>query len=296
MKNRINNVSLDVQINGKSTKQFTKDSNFFVIAHENAEYELFIKNENFFRVLAILGCDGINVVDGNKNTINSTGYVIEGNSSLRLKGFRISDDEVAAFKFTKKKDSYATEKVGSEAQCGVISLSCYRELEKPEPVVIKEYIPYYPTWPKPWNENPYRPTPIWYYGDGSNTFTCSSSNKTKGRVGNNNFSRSLGGNIRGTSCFLNSMQSNTSVTDVSYSIESAPSNHFDMGSSFGDVKESKVTTVNFERGNFMGEINIYYASKESLISMGVNLTNESKIVFPQGIDKKYCSPPINWKK
>jgi len=73
-----------------------------------------------------------------------------------------------------------------------------------------------------------------------------------------------------------------------------PSDCFDMGSSFGSPKDSSVKGVSFIRGYNLGEINIYYASRQGLRDAGVNITNEQKVVLPQGTSK-YCQPPKDWK-
>ncbi len=77
--------------------------------------------------------------------------------------------------------------------------------------------------------------------------------------------------------------------------ESVPSDHFNLGSTFGSRTESKVITTQFKKGDYLGEICIYYATKDKLKEMGVNITNESKITFPIGSKKQYCSFPKGWQ-
>ena len=140
MKNTVNNVSIDVLIKNKSVQQFTKDNKYFIIGYENENFELILKNDNSFRVLAIIGIDGLNTIDGNQNTKDSPGFVIERYGKIHLKGYQINDNECASFKFVCKNKSYSTEKLAQSAQNGVISVDIYKEYEKSEPIIKEKEI------------------------------------------------------------------------------------------------------------------------------------------------------------
>lgn len=289
MKNYIQNVVVDILINNKPVKQYTHDGEIFVEAKDGSEYEIRIKNNNSTRIEAVIGVDGIDVITGNPNTENSFGYVIDAYDTLKLKGYRISDEKVAAFKFCKKENSYASAKT-VYAQNGVITVKCYAEEILPcfynsAPQIIRktkkvfyEYEEPYWTWPN----NPIR------YGDitcGSGNITCSYTSNTKSDL-DGVMKNSYSNNFVGLNQLLNETKK-CSEPEV-------PSDHFDMGSSFGSSKDSSVKGVSFIRGFNLGEINIYYSSRNSLKEMGVNITNEQKVVLPQGTSK-YCQPPKGWK-
>ena len=71
---------------------------------------------------------------------------------------------------------------------------------------------------------------------------------------------------------------------------------FDMGTKWGEAKESRVIEVEFEKGLLALTTNIYYASRQSLIEMGVPLGNEKQVSFPEPFkDGKYAEPPKNWQ-
>ena len=71
---------------------------------------------------------------------------------------------------------------------------------------------------------------------------------------------------------------------------------FDMGTKWGEAKESKVVEVEFERGTLALTTNIYYASRQSLLEMGVPLGSEKQVSFPEPFtDSKYAKPPKGWK-
>ena len=72
---------------------------------------------------------------------------------------------------------------------------------------------------------------------------------------------------------------------------------FDMGTKWGEAKESRVIEVEFEKGILALTTNIYYASRQSLIEMGVLPSGIKKQVsFPEPFaDGKYAKPPKNWQ-
>jgi hypothetical protein len=299
MKNYIQNVDVDILINNKPVKQYSKDGEIFIEAKDGTEYEIRLKNNNSTRIEAVIGVDGIDVITGNPNTEKSSGYVIDAYDTLKLKGFRISDEKVAAFKFCKKEGSYASSKTVF-AQNGVITVKCYGEeilltfyksspqvIEVEDPIIlhkrkkyIYEYEEPYTTWT--WPNNPIR------FGDINsphNNITCSyTSNTNSGSNG-----------ITQDSWFTNFVGVNQVLSEAKKCSEpEVPSDCFDMGSSFGSPKDSSVKGVSFIRGYNLGEINIYYASRQGLRDAGVNITNEQKVVLPQGTSK-YCQPPKDWK-
>ena len=70
---------------------------------------------------------------------------------------------------------------------------------------------------------------------------------------------------------------------------------FDMGSGWGEAKDSKVVDVEFERGSIVFTNEIYYASRESLIEMGVPLKQEGRVNLPKSFPNGFAKPPANWK-
>lgn len=71
---------------------------------------------------------------------------------------------------------------------------------------------------------------------------------------------------------------------------------FDMGTKWGESKESRVIEVEFEKGSLVLNTNIYYASRQSLVEMGVPLGNEKQVSFPEPFaDSKYAKPPQGWR-
>lgn len=296
MNTNIQNVGVDILVNGNTCKIYKHDGRLYIEAKEGSEYEIQIKNDWYNRILATSSVDGLNVLSGESASTKDSGYVIDRNSNLRIKGFRYSDDKVAAFTFAKKSKgtSYAASK-GEEAlkNVGVISVACFHEYIEPLPpapqvIYIEQKPSYIPFWPNPyWGGYP-------IYRDCS--ISCSNNTHENGSLKREYTRRisstSFNGNNNLSVNFCSTSNCSTTVTDF---VEPEPKG-FDMASEFGKSKDSKVVNVEFKNGKKIGEISIYYASRESLIEMGIDLKQKVKISFPNGFPKEYCRVPSGYKE
>lgn len=295
------NYSVDILINDKPIRKFPFNDKLFIEARKGQEYSIRIKNNSFSRILAVTSVDGLDTLSGKQAEENGNGYVINGYNSLTIDGFRVSDKEVARFIFDYKESSYAASKEdGAEKNVGVVGIRLFQEKLKPIPTVIYNH-PYYNHW---WWDHPHYNGGGWY---GSYTASCGCSestldmgmsvdysceNKPKPDPNHYKCSATLSGNsaLRGQ---VKTMASNISnCCDNSMEVERG----FDMGTRYGESKESRVVEVEFEKGILVLTTNIYYASRQSLIEMGVPITNEKQVSFPEPFkDSKYSTPPKGWK-
>lgn len=309
MKN--NNYEVDILVNDKPIKKYAHNGKTYIEAKPNQSYSIRIKNNSFTRVLAATSVDGLSVLSGKSEEVNtSPGYVINGYNSLKIEGFRIDDNTVAQFKFDKKDKSYAAStNDNSEQNVGVLGIRIFTEKIKPQPVVT-EIHHYHNNW-NWWNEPRYGPP---YYPQWPNTPIIWGGNGSTGTLNNSAAFNSYNASSNASyNCCLNN--SNGSIDDCDVSINNSSTGHlegkivannlssnsplrgFDTGTSMSTPKESKVIEVEFERGLLNGVFDIYYASKESLIEMGVPISNEKQVNFPTAFksETKYCTPPKDWK-
>lgn len=272
-----NGFDVNILVNGNRCKTYFHNGKTYIESKHDTEYELEIKNNTWNRCLILATVDGLNVLNGSTASEHNPGYVISPYSPLRIKGFRYSNNEVAAFKFTNKDNSYAQSIGGntSAQNCGVIGFNIYSELIKPTP---KPYIVWDQTQTcfDTLNE-------VYYNSDNtSNNMLCDT--KFNGNVQNCFFNQSLSAQPirgRGISATLN--------------LNTNQLNNFDMGSTWGQKVVSKVLETEFEKGFLSLSLDIFYASKNSLINMGVPINTENHVFFPQSFPNKYASPPNNWR-
>jgi hypothetical protein len=98
----------------------------YVAGEPGHEYELSLRNESGGRLLAVTSVDGVNVVTGQTAAPGQTGYVLSPWGTTSVSGWRKSLDEVAAFYFTKHRNSYAA-RTGRPFDVGVIGVALFRE-------------------------------------------------------------------------------------------------------------------------------------------------------------------------
>lgn len=280
--------------NGGKIKEYSFNDLSFIEAIKDSEFIIKIRNNSSRRALASISVDGRCAISGGEAKDSDEGYVVSAYSQIEIKGFRISDNEVAAFKFTDGVKSYCSELERQEgkikdgevaANNGVIGVRVTWEREKPTPQVIyKDRIIYrdYPYYRDPyiWPNYPYynQPYTIWCNSQGYGGVANSANSSVN--------------------CVQSSLENNSEQ-------KSAPNNlnnvlraaNFDLGTTWGEKKNDKVAHVSFERSTEVFTLEIHYASRSALESMGVDLNPKKQISIPSAFgEKKYCSPPSGWEK
>ncbi len=317
-------TDINILVNGNRCKQYHHNGKIFVEAKEGSEYAIEIKNNEWKRILAVCSVDGLDILNGKAAEEDGPGYVISAYNNSRFDGFRVSDDKVAKFLFDYKASSYAASKGdGAEKNVGVIGIRIFNEKEKPIPTIIREEHNHYYPRKYPYDGtpvNPWRPWPMWCDATWSSstlgnalqgiqpdiTYGCCNNvndvnewidNEPERSSDKENYSADLSRGIKSKGLagnpkvrWMNASCNNTSLS------ENNVLRGFDMGTKWGEAKESKVIEVEFERGVLALTTNIYYASRQSLIEMGVPLGTEKQVSFPEPFaDAKYAKPPKNWK-
>lgn len=287
-----NTWDINILVNGNRCKQYQHQGKTFIEAKAGSEYVIEIKNNYWRRILAVSAVDGLNVLDGKPASADDNGYIIDAYHSEKIKGFRFSDDEWAMFKFGYKYNgkTYAQSKQdGSEMNCGVIGLRLFYEELVPCILGGGLYGPgRYGT--------PCDPiTPSWTTGHYTSTVNYCASNLDSGAGDNEIFGNQLRSCEPEITCRVDNASLTYSTPVQSTGLgQSVKPKGFDMGTEWGRKETSKVNTVSFSRGCLAHQLDIYYASRESLLEMGVPLTNELKVNLPQSFPGKYAEPPKGW--
>lgn len=294
------NYTVDILVNDKPLRKYPHNDKLFVEARKGTEYSIRIKNNSYSRILAVTSVDGLDTLTGHPAIEVGNGYVINGCNSLTIDGFRVSDSKVAKFLFDYKGNSYAaSKKDGSERNVGVIGVRLFVEKVKPPslpPIVIREEHHYHDSYPYHWGPNHTWPPYTITCGTGGTGLTSHYSaggNMSAGQAMNYNSNI----NCDNTLNFADNstpMKSSSPLRSMNMSSNPSPLG-FDVGTKFGEAKESRVIEVEFEKGILALTDNIYYASRQSLIEMGVQMGNEKQVSFPEPFtDGKYAKPPMGW--
>jgi hypothetical protein len=273
-KNMINAFEVNVLVNGNRCKQYNHNGRLYIEAKHGSEYEIEIKNNSWSRYLALTSVDGLSVLNGETAGEDDQGYILDKNSPLKIKGFRYSNNEVAAFKFTTKSNSYANATGGSTAaqNCGVIGVRLFSE-DNPSRLFMNALV-----------DTTKSSIPSWSGRMVSTDGTSYTANNATLDWMTVERERSFN-----PDSVVRSVQnySNDNLTTKKLS--------FDMGSTWGRKVNSNVVEVEFEKGHLVYSVDIHYASRESLIEMGIPLFNQTAISFPKSFPKKFAEPPSGWR-
>jgi hypothetical protein len=286
-------VSLSVTINGRPVQTYHHEGRYFIESREGAEYCIEIKNDNWHRIEAVVAVDGLSVITGKTASKADSGYIVNGYGKVQIKGFRKSNEEVGAFKFTKKEQSYAAGKGGVD-NVGIIAVAVYKEKQNPITFTTSTA-----TWGG---------TTVGGIGNYPGQYTWPSGGSTC-TVTDMNLYKSTGTN---TSCnnvyFTNTCDSyetprgvksaqNGSLDMVKCCAVAEDSLSFKHGTTWGKKLEDKVVNVSFERCPTTQPtiFETYYNAKEILLEMGIKLIQEKQVTLPRGFPNDYATPPLGWQ-
>jgi hypothetical protein len=124
--NTLANVDIVDRTSGRVLPIHEYRGRLYVAGEPGHQYELRIRNQSTYRLLAVTSVDGVNVVSGQTAAPSQRGYVIDAYDSVAIEGWRKSLDEVATFYFTHLTDSYAA-RTARPDNVGVIGVALFRE-------------------------------------------------------------------------------------------------------------------------------------------------------------------------
>ncbi|XXX81686.1 hypothetical protein WMF30_23290 [Sorangium sp. So ce134] len=127
-------VELLVEENGALTpaREYVHRDTTYVEGRSGQRYALRVRNLTGGRVEVVPSVDGLDVQSGKDASFDLRGLVIRPHASFDFTGFRISHTEVATFRFGSIEQSYAA-KIGKPRNVGVIGLAVFEELAPPPP-------------------------------------------------------------------------------------------------------------------------------------------------------------------
>jgi hypothetical protein len=225
--------------NGNDITEYSKDGLTFVEGRKGSEYKIKVYNQSSYKIKAILSVDGLDIISGKRADGNSKGYVINPYSVLIIDGWRINNDEVRKFFFTKSKNTYNAKTGNDTNNLGVIGLMVFKEKYIPQVILGGGYYPKY-TFDSYYNSVSY---PV---------------------VGHS-------GLAIGSAQLYNCATPTSSIEKLSKSAGSLRS--ASVGTGMGEKTQSKVQEVNveFESVPFSKQV-IYYKTKKELEALGVIVT------------------------
>jgi hypothetical protein len=127
---------LEVLVNGVPARSFEHAGESYVLGQNGSRYVLRIHNRSGRRVEAVVSVDGLDVIDGKSGDFaNKRGYLIGAYDFVDIDGWRLSNREVAAFRFSPIGESYAA-KTGRARNVGVIGVALFPERAVRQPPAL----------------------------------------------------------------------------------------------------------------------------------------------------------------
>jgi hypothetical protein len=125
-----------VDASGTTLPTFNGEGRFYVLGHVGQRYSIRVRNPTASRVEAVISVDGLDVIDGETAAITKRGYIVAPYSEIKVDGFRVSNDHVAAFRFSSVGNSYAGRK-GQARNVGVVGVALFAERAE-APMILPE--------------------------------------------------------------------------------------------------------------------------------------------------------------
>lgn len=270
---------VSILVNGKKVQEYIKDGKIYIEGRKDTTYSIKIKNNSYGRMVAIPTVDGLSVIDGKEASYNSTGYIVPGNDSVTIDGWRKNDNEVAQFYFSSSNKSYAARMNKGKNQ-GVIGVAVYKEKEKE--VVVEKTTYIIDRYPSPIRTYPpVYPSQLWYF-DYPQVYPS-----------NTNPTWLNSGISQDTSCLSGGSFSCSSL--AMNNEEDKCASQQKIGTGWGETKKSEIVNVSFERDNSsLTVFEFYYNTRSELIKKGIDFKKKLvAIEEPKAFPNQYCMEPID---
>jgi hypothetical protein len=131
-----------------ATPEYFHRDTMYVEGRRGQRYALRVRNLTGGRVEVVPTVDGLDVQSGKDAAFDLRGLVINAHGSYDFTGFRLSQSEVATFRFGGVEQSYAAQ-IGKPRNVGVIGLAVFEEQAPPPPPAFVPPPPSYEAPPAP---------------------------------------------------------------------------------------------------------------------------------------------------
>jgi hypothetical protein len=129
---------------GRALPTFEQRGRTYVLGTLGQRYLLRFRNGSGRRVEVVASVDGRDVLDGRPASLSRRGYVVEPWGEITIDGFRVSQEAVAAFRFSTVPRSYAARK-GDARDVGVVGVAVFPERRPRQVPPRPPYAPPYPS-------------------------------------------------------------------------------------------------------------------------------------------------------
>jgi hypothetical protein len=136
LRSEVSGYQIEVLVDGHPTQTYWHDGETFVLGRLGDRYTIRVNNRTGRRVEAVVSVDGRDVIDGKPGDFaHKRGYLVPAWGEVEIDGWRLSQWQAAAFRFSSVADSYAG-RMGNARNVGVIGVAIFPErVYRPRPVI-----------------------------------------------------------------------------------------------------------------------------------------------------------------
>jgi hypothetical protein len=286
-----NNVEMTVIIHGKPgsdvksniAREFTspQDRQNYIEGRPGSEFSIRLKNHNPYRVLVMLAVDGLSVLDGKAAGAKSPGYVLEANDSLDVPGWVVDGSTAAKFFFAAQEKGYSAAVGQGVENTGVIAVQAFRE--KNARVDLAN-----------------RGTSFRGFARGAGGQSVGGS-MVKGMAASRGMSDAFGGSASlssfGATSFNDSSDFVSASACMSMDADQGSTEEQKLSTGFGDATDFKTTKTEFQRGDLLAAMVLWYRDERGLRNVGIDVNRPiERRANPFPADSTGCAVPEGWSR
>lgn len=279
---------------GRVLPTYQHEGRTFVLGQRGDRYLVRVRNGSPRRAEVVVSVDGRDVLDGTPSAVGKRGYLVEAYGEATIDGFRLSQEAVAAFRFSSVSRSYASQ-MGDARDVGVIGVAVFPERFVPPPPP-----PPRPT-PCPW----WRRAPCAAPGVGQDESSMRRSEQAPAPAAPGR-SRSDAADDLGSSAGGAAPREGLAQNEqrAERKADRGAERRPGLGTEFGEQHESRVHEVPFERASSQPQVvlALRYDDRRGLLALGIDLDGRGtcdEAALRQSADPfrrdGYARPPAGWK-
>lgn len=269
---------------GRVLPTYLHEGRTYVLGQRGDRYLVRVRNDSSRRAEVVVSVDGRDVLDGQPSALGKRGYLVEAHGEATIDGFRLSQEAVAAFRFSSVSRAYAA-RMGDARDVGVIGVAVYPE----------RYVP-----PPP----PPRPLPRPWWRDGQDRWEGEASSRESRSGQSPSLPPAAPG--RGRSEAADEAASSQGLSpQAELRAEKKADRRPGLGTEFGERHDSHVREVPFERASSQPQVvlSLRYDDRRGLLALGIDLDGRTatddrwlrESADPFRRDPGYATPPPGWR-
>lgn len=273
LRSAVSDYEVSVLVDGEPVRTFAHQGETYALGQQGSRYVLRVHNRSARRIEAVVTVDGLDVIDGEPGDFaNKRGYLVPAYGYVDIDGWRVSQQQAAAFRFAAIGESYAA-KTGRARNVGVIGVAVF-----PERVVSRP--------------RPARPVPPPYYYEERELRDRDDAPAAKMR-----------GRAEAAPSAPSDDEAASSIGGASASAEPARRQRSGLGTEFGEALSSQIEHVSFVRARATRPaalLGVRYNDRRGLLALGIDVDGRDDLALrssasPFPGSRGYARPPRDWR-